>query len=254
MIDWFFMKQETLIYTSKTDCQNTPDFQIWHENEKKLFCLQIQKDLPEICVFIWSFCPKKWSLSSKPDFLQGTFLNFFLFSNSRKLQQPFWVHFSDVQLNYLSVKNSDSHMSHPVAEDKRKSTSPRLLQVCMLWLVDWLGLQLVFELFCLKKRVSFQIFQPIRMARALSQNKMSTCTETALCALQFQLNFWNKMVSLSDLNLICKSKAVSNFGVKGNTEEKCMWSLISSEILEKMVKKWSFYWSSWGHGGLSEFA
>ena len=84
----------------------------------------------------------------------------------------------------------------------------------------------------------------------MCQKKMATCTETALYVLQSQLNVWNKNgPSLSDSELICKSKAVLNFEIK---------LIASSKMLAKFLFLWDsgkiVYCSSWGHGGLSELS
>ena len=139
-------------------------------------------------------------------------------------------------------------MSHPVAEEKRKSTRPQLLRVCMLWLVDWLGLQLDFELFYHEERVFFRMFEPIRMRIvALCPNKMATCTETVLCALKFQLKLETKTVTVwFRFNL--QDKAESNFEIKVKFMEQ--------NACEILYFFWEFvkivYWSSWDHGGPSE--
>ena len=65
----------------------------------------------------------------------------------------------------------------------------------MLLLVDWHGLQLDFEIFRREERVFLKMFEPIRMTLvSLRQNKMTTCTETALYVLKFQSIFATKLV------------------------------------------------------------
>ena len=140
-------------------------------------------------------------------------------------------------------------MCHFVAEEKWKSTRPQLLTMNMPWLVDWLGWQLDFQFFATRKEL-FSNFWLIRMILVvLCQNKRTTCTETALCVLKFQLNFRNKNGhSLSDSNLICKSKAVSKSKIKVNSWSKMHGKLYLFWDSGKMIA----YGSSWGNGALSE--
>ena len=112
-------------------------------------------------------------------------------------------------------------MPHPVVENKWKSQDNNYWAcTCRDWLID-LAYNRTLKFFATRKEFFFRIFQPILMALvALCQNKMANCTATVLYVLKFQSNFWNKNdPSVSDSNLMGKSKAVSSLKLKWIDEQ-----------------------------------
>ena len=120
-------------------------------------------------------------------------------------------------------------------------------------LIDWLAwLAIGFWNFLPQGKSFLSMLEPIRMTLvALWQNRMATCTETALCALKFQLNFWNKtkMVMVCMIQIYCaKVKPCHFLNLKWIHGAKCMQDCVF--LLRFLANLFTDQVA--GHGGLSE--